>query len=1096
MLFADLVGFTAHTERSDPEDVRERLSTYHQRVREDVERFGGRIEKLMGDGVFAVFGVPTAHEDDRERAVRAALRIQESVGLLNEENPELELSVRIGITTGEAIVQLDPSTPDREGIIGDVVNTASRLEGLAEPGAVVVDERTHRGAVEAISFDDGRLVTVKGKEEPILVFRANAPRSRLGTSIEDEHQTPFLGRDAELDLLTSTFDRTVREQAVQLVTIIGEPGVGKSRLLHEFRMVIDDSPDLVWWRQGRCLSYGDGITFWALSEIIKAQAGIRDSDDPAVANDKLGRAVDALFDDDTTAKWVRSRLEPVTGVVDSDEATTEEVFAALTRFFEALAKRNPLILVIEDLQWADPSLLEFIDHLTGWATESPILVTATARPEFLTTHPGWGGGKRNATTIGLSRLSDEDTARIIGSLLDRNLLDARLQRALLDRCGGNPLYATEFVRYITDRGLISQTASLDQLAVPDTLHGVIAARLDLLDPDEKTVLQAASVVGRVFWSDALAEATGMDEEDIRARLRNLANRELIRPVRDPSMVGQEEWTFTHALVNDVAYGQIPRGDRGRNHLAVTRWVEQVSSERMGEVAELLAHHYGRVFDLAPAEVDDSVRSRAFKVLMAAGERVTGLDADRGAGYFRRAVEMAPTPAERARARIERARRFTAYDSIDDAERDAQLAVEDASAAGDVELQAEAHLLWSNNRWYRGDREGREQHLGEAQRLLEGRPPSTVSVDLINTTAFDAMVSGDTALALDIIERGRETVRAVGSTEAYAKLLSTEGSSLVGEGDETGLDLLRQSLDMHLDSNNTDRANGAYNNLATSAVFYWPAGQVLALIDEAIEMTNERGYVAHSEFSRMTRIESLFPLGRWDDVRREAEAILEADTARGGSRVSSFCRCWLALVAAHAGDVVAAGTHLEAGVQAALASGDAQVEAQTAALGVLVSALQGDDDAFGSYTDRLESIAVAAGQFADNAAGSVASELVEAGRAGQLRRMLAAARPGGPWDRARRLQAEAVLAAHDGDHDRAVDLATESIEICESLEHLFDPIRSRIIVARSLIALERDGEAAPMLQQAIDDADSIGASLLADLARALVGGQSQQEAARR
>ena len=1007
MLFADLVGFTSHTERSDPEDVRERLSTYHQRVREDVERFGGRIEKLMGDGVFAVFGVPTAHEDDRERAVRAALRIQESVGLLNEEHPELELSVRIGVTTGEAIVQLDPSTPDREGIIGDVVNTASRLEGLAEPGTVVVDERTQQGAVEAISFDDGEHVTVKGKEGPIRVFRAIAPRSRLGTSIEDDHTTPFLGRDAELDLLTSTFDRTVREQAVQLVTIIGEPGVGKSRLLHEFRMVIDDSPDLVWWRQGRCLSYGDGITFWALGEIIKAQAGIRDSDDTTVAGEKLGRAVDALFDDETTAKWVRSRLEPVTGVVDSDEATMQEVFAALTRFFEALANRNPLILVIEDLQWADPSLLEFIDHLTGWATESPILVTATARPEFLSTHPGWGGGKRNATTIGLSRLSDEDTARIIGSLLDRNLLDAGLQRALLDRCGGNPLYATEFVRYITDRGFLSQSASLADLAVPDTLHGVIAARLDLLDTDEKAVLQAASVVGRVFWSAALVEATGMADEEIRTHLRNLSNRELIRHVREPSMIGQEEWTFTHALVNDVAYGQIPRGDRGRNHLSVTRWVERVSGERMGEVAELLAHHYGRVFDLTPSAVDDSVRSRAFKVLMAAGERVTGLDAERGAGYYQRAIEIAPTPAERSRARIERTRRFTAYDSIDEADRDAELAVEDAVAAGDVELQAEAHLVWSDIRWYRGDIDGRRQHLGEAERLMEGRPPSTVSVDVINVAAFDAMVAGDSALALDIIERGREAVRAFGNTEAYAKLISTEGSALVGGGDETGLDLLHQALDMHLDSNNTDLANGVYNNLATVAVFHWPASQVLALIDEAIEMTDERGYVAHSEFSRMTRIESLFPLGRWDDVRREAESILEADTARGGSRVSGFCQCWLAYLAAYAGDAATAGAQLEAGVEAALASGDAQAEAQAAMVGVVVSALRSDDEALGTYADRLESAVTAAGQFADHCAGGVASELVEAGRADQLRRLVAAARSGGSWDRARRLQAEAV-----------------------------------------------------------------------------------------
>ncbi len=918
----------------------------------------------------------------------------------------------------------------------------------------------------------------------------------MGASIEGDHTTPFLGRNSELGLLTSTFDRTVQDQAIQLVTIIGEPGVGKSRLLHEFRLVIDDSPDLVWWRQGRCLSYGDGITFWALGEIIKAQAGIHDSDDLTLAGEKLRRSVDTLFDDETTARWVRTRLEPLAGVVASDEATMQELFAALTRFFEALAARNPLILVVEDLQWADSTLLEFIDHLTGWATESPILVTATARPEFLTTTPGWGGGKRNATTIGLSRLSDEDTARIIASLLDRKLLDAGLQRALLDRCGGNPLYATEFVRYITDRGLLSESKPLGGLAVPDTLHGVIAARLDLLDADEKAVLQAASVVGRVFWSAALAEATGMSDETLRTHLRNLANRELIRPVREPSMIGQEEWTFTHALVNDVAYGQIPRSDRGRNHLSVIGWIERVFGDRMGEVAELLAHHYGRVFDLTPSAVDDSVRSRVFTVLMAAAERVIGLDASRGAEYYQRAVEVAPTPTQRSRARIDRARVFAAYDSIDNAERDTELAVEDAIAAGDVELQAEAHVAWSNNRWYRGDIEGRNRHIGEAERLLEGRTPSPVTVQVINAAAFDAMVGGDTARALDIIEAGRETILALGSSDAYAKLISTEGSALVADGDEAGLELLRQALDLYLDSNHTDRANRGYNNLATSAVFFWPADQTVSLMDEAVAMCDERGYAAHGEFSRMTRIESLFPLGRWDDIRRDAEAVLEADIARGGSRVSGFCTGWLACLAAYTDDAVAAGAHLDAATEAVLNSGDAQGEAAVSMFGVVVAAVRNDAAALEAHADRLESAVTAAPQFADHCAGGAASELVGAGRADQLRRMLSVARSAGPWDRARRLQAEAVLAAFDGDHARAVDSAIQSIEICESLSHVFDPIRSRIIAARSLIALERDDEARPLLEHAIADAESIGAERLAAEARSLIGGASPQMTAER
>lgn len=461
------------------------------------------------------------------------------------------------------------------------------------------------------------------------------------------------------------------------------------------------------------------------------------------------------------------------------------------------------------------------------------------------------------------------------------------------------------------------------------------------------------------------------------------------------MIGQEEWSFTHALVNDVAYGQIPRGDRGRTHLSVTRWVERVSGERMGEVAELLAHHYGRVFELTPSAVDDSVREKAFEALMAAGGRVIGFFQTRGAGYFRRAAEVAPTPAQRARARIERARRFAAYDTIDDAERDAELAVEDAVAAGDVELEAEAHLVWSNICWYRGDSEGRRQHLDEAEKLLEDRPPSTVSVDVITTVAFDAMVTGASALALDVIERGRETVRAFGSAHAYARLISIEGSALVSEGDAIGLDLLRQALDMHLDSNATDRASQGYNNLATSAVFHWPAEQVVALMDEAIGMCEERGYVTYSEFSRMTRIESLFPLGRWDEIRRDAEAILATDIARGGSRVSSVCHVWLAYLAAYTGDATGAGSHLEAGAEAVLTSGDFQAEAWTAATGVVVSAVRDDEEALGAYADRLEAVVTPSGAFADFTVADVAPELVAVGRADQLRRLLAASRPGSP-----------------------------------------------------------------------------------------------------
>ncbi|MDP3983990.1 MAG: AAA family ATPase, partial [Acidimicrobiia bacterium] len=398
VLFADLVGFTAHTERSDPEDSRRRLTVYHTRVRQDVERFGGRLEKLMGDGVFAVFGAPLAHEDDPERGVRSALRILESVEELNTDQPQLSLAVRVAVTTGEAIVQLE-SSPDREGIVGDVVNTASRLQSIAAPGQVVVDQRTYRATRHSVDYEGLDAVELKGKENKQPVWRAMGVRSRYGVAVEEEAPTVFVGRSNELSLLTDTFDRAMARRSPLLVTVVGEPGVGKSRLVREFRSVIDDRPDLVWWRQGRCLPYGEGVTFWAIGEVVKAQAGILESEPAESVSAKLREAVAALFDDADEAAWVELRLRSLVGLAGS-MAERSELFAAWLRFFEALAARRPLILVVEDLHWADDAVVEFLSHILDWAQDSPVLLLCTARPELFGTRPDWGGGKRDAITIG------------------------------------------------------------------------------------------------------------------------------------------------------------------------------------------------------------------------------------------------------------------------------------------------------------------------------------------------------------------------------------------------------------------------------------------------------------------------------------------------------------------------------------------------------------------------------------------------------------------------------------------------------------------------------------------------------------------------
>ena len=391
ILFVDLVGFTARSHAADPEDVRAALQPYHQLLKREIERFGGTVEKFIGDAVMAVFGAPITHEDDAERAVRAALRIVEAIEQLNEEASDLDLSIRAAVNTGEGLVALGARPEAGEGMVtGDVVNTASRLQGVAPTNGVAVGEATYRFTRNVFDYEALEPVSLKGKPEPVPVYRALGATSRFGSEAEATYATPFIGREFELVTIKTAYHRTLREDSVQLVTITGEPGVGKSRLLAELFSFVDDEPDIVFWRQGRCLPYGEGITFWALGEIVKAHAGILESDSPKEASDKLAAAVGAVLQDGSQRDWVTSRLAPLVGAkTDAAGAAKEESFTAWRRFLEAVAETRPLILVFEDLHWADPSLLEFIEHLVDWSSGVPILVVCTARPELYEKHsPG------------------------------------------------------------------------------------------------------------------------------------------------------------------------------------------------------------------------------------------------------------------------------------------------------------------------------------------------------------------------------------------------------------------------------------------------------------------------------------------------------------------------------------------------------------------------------------------------------------------------------------------------------------------------------------------------------------------------------------
>ena len=611
VLFCDVVGFTARAERMDPEEVRRFIAPLHARLRLELERRGGTVEKFIGDAVMALFGAPVAHEDDPERAVRAALAIVEA--LAEDSGTE----VRIGITTGEVLIALEGRPEAGEGIAsGDVVNTAARLETAAPAGGILVDETTYRASERAIEYADASPVVAKGKAEPVLVWRALRALSPLGA--ERPSDAPLVGRVRELSLLHDTFARVRGERQPQLVTLVGVPGIGKSRLVFELFQALERDPEPVYWRRGRSLPYGEGVTFWALGEIVKAHAGILESDTPEEAEGKLRATVAAVIADPEEASWVERQLRPLAGAESGDDLgagdRSSEASTAWRRFLEAVAEQRPLVLVFEDLHWADDALLDFVAHLLDWASGVPLLVLATARPELLARRLDWGGGKVNSSTILLSPLSEAETQALLRGLLGRSVLQAEAEHTLLERAGGNPLYAAEFVRMLIDRG--------DHVALPESVQGIIAARLDSLPAEEKKLLQQAAVVGRVFWLGAL----GSERWRLEERLHSLERKEFVRRERRTSVAGEAEYAFSHALVRDVAYEQIPRSRRADKHRAAADWIESLG--RTEDHAEMLAHHHVQALEFARAAGASTpeLATKAIHALKEAGDRALALNA--------------------------------------------------------------------------------------------------------------------------------------------------------------------------------------------------------------------------------------------------------------------------------------------------------------------------------------------------------------------------------------------------------------------------------------------------------------------------------------
>jgi class 3 adenylate cyclase/tetratricopeptide (TPR) repeat protein len=844
VLFTDLVGFTSRSERLDPEDVRATLSPYYARLRAQIEQRGGTVEKFIGDAVMAVFGAPVAHEDDPERAVRTALAIRDA---LQEEAPDLQ--IRTAVNTGEALVSLGARPSEGEGFVsGDVVNTAARLQSAAPIDGILVGEATYRATRNVIEYRDADPVRAKGKAEPIPAWEAVSARSRLGVDVEQRQRTQLVGRDREVALLVDAVARCRNEATAQLVTLVGVPGIGKSRLVGELLRLLDEDPDLYTWRQGRSLPYGETQSFWALGEMVKAQAGILETDDGADAEKKLVAMLDELLPDPAERRWVESHLRPLAGVAGgADEASDrrDEAFSAWLRFFEALAEHHPLVLIFEDLHWADEGLLDFVDHLCGWISGVPMLVVGTARPELLDRRPGWGGGKRNATTVSIAALSADETARLLASLLEQTLLPAEVQTQVLRHAEGNPLYAEEYVRMLQDRGLLVRSATGWQLTqdtdlpVPETVQGMIAARLDALTADEKELVQDASVIGKVFWPAALPSGANA------AALHTLERKEFIRRDRRSAVAGETQYAFLHLLVRDVAYGQIPRARRVDKHRAAAEWIASLSRDRSEDRSEMLAHHYRQALALAGAAGIDTgaLRAPALAALAEASEKAATLNAWAAAEELAEAALALTDADDRIRPELQlRVGRAKGLRGMPDL-----ALLETASAGflahGDAERAAETEALLSWSYWWLGDGEPSREHSDRALELVRELPVSVSKTRAYAQAARRSAIGGDGTRGIELARETLTMAETLEHDELASHALNTLGLARTHAGDLGGLEDLQRSIVLADRSNVPDEMAKSRNNLANQLFMLGRLDEATALWEACRDVSQRFGVVA-------------------------------------------------------------------------------------------------------------------------------------------------------------------------------------------------------------------------------------------------------------
>ena len=1073
VLAVDLVGFSGTAQALEPEDLRTAQRSFFSVVATEVLNAGGTVAKRIGDAVIAVFGAPTAHENDPYRAVLAGMQVQ--AALDGHELPDgRPLRARAGVASGEAMVTVDL---ERESprIAGEVLSRAMTLQAAAPPGRVLVGPSTHRLTQSSVLYDEHAVVPVgsRGAEEQTWVATGRADRSG---SVADP--LPLVGREPELALLVSSVRRVMQERRGQLVALIGEAGIGKSRLTRGLGEHLDSpaSPTLVRWRVGTCLPYGEGVSYWALGQVVKTQAGILESDSATVAREKLEGSVDRLLPADAGVQ-VKERLLALLGVPGSGAEVSDDVaasHAAWRRYLLALAEDNPTVLVLEDLQWADDSFLDFLRSVAEASTHLPLMLLCTARPELVQRRPDWLSGLRDAMTITLTPLSEPETVTVLSRLLGEAELPHQLLRRLLDRVGGNPLYAEEYIRMLADSGVLHRTpdndgfeveASMDLLAdlpLPDSLQGVVDSRLDLLTAAERSVVSAAAVVGEVCWDGAVAAVAGASREEVLQCLEALERREVVRRSLSSSMAGEQQFAFRHVLVRDAAYGRIPRSLRVMQHQRCADWLDSFLPERGDDVAELRAYHRATAYELAAVLGLDlePYTEPARNALLAASEHALRLRAVTAAhGYARRALMLWHGHDQELPA-LHTALQVASLAFLDDPHAfygdggpaKVEVVAQQLLALGDRRGAARAEGILGQVKWYRGgDPETAAVHLQRAVDLLAEEPASEQSASALAELARLRMLCHQYADAIALADRAAAVARPLGLLEVEANALATAGSARYSIGDPLGI--VQQEEALRVCREHGLRAlQRVANNLAATMQEEGRLRRSYELIDESSKAARAWGL---SLTTRADDAESALMAwydGDWQAVLAHTDAFL-TNVSEEAQQWESHLMALACVVHAMRGEPVP--DRLVAVVEQARASGFPSLVRSAQVLLGCARFLEGRRPEAEALFDEL---LVHAG---DTSRGSVRewgygatllAAFLGGNRLEPVSAMLAAQSPKTPWIAAAEHAAASFAATEDGKLQDAFEHAVEALATYERVGDLSTAVFARVRLVRTAEAV--------------------------------------------